>query len=80
MSEGGNTKPGSSNAGAALVDAVKVPVIAAGGIADSRGIVAAFACWVRRLCRLVRHIYSIRKPACLRYIWKRWQTPPMTTR
>jgi len=43
LSEDVSTQPGTMSLVPQVVDAVKVPVIAAGGIADARGIAAAFA-------------------------------------
>jgi len=43
LTEDVSTQPGTMALVPQIVDAVKVPVIAAGGIADSRGIAAAFA-------------------------------------
>ena len=43
LSEDVSTQPGTMSLVPQVVDAVKVPVIAAGGIADARGIVASFA-------------------------------------
>src|SRR5512135_963293 len=43
LTEDTSTQVGTMSLVPQMVDAVKVPVIAAGGIADARGIVAAFA-------------------------------------
>ena len=49
----------------AMVDAVRVPVVATGGIADVRGVAAAL-CWGHRPCRSARDSCAARKPASIR--------------
>jgi NAD(P)H-dependent flavin oxidoreductase YrpB (nitropropane dioxygenase family) len=63
-----------------IADAVKLPVMAAGGIADPRGIVAARVCWAPRRFRSVRHNCFVPRRAYRGNISKRSRTLPTTTR
>ena len=62
-----------------VVDAVKVPVIAAGGIADARGIVAAFALGASAVQIGTAYLFCPEVRLAAHYIRrcaKRWTMPP----
>jgi nitronate monooxygenase len=62
-----------------MVDAVKVPVIAAGGIADARGIVAALALGASAVQIGTAYLF-VRKPRYRRYTAPPCTMPGTTTR